>query len=87
MLAQRCDKMLEEFKTHEDAIVRDAAAAVAELIESSEAGSISKDELTELVNDLVTLDKIDSLADDIDRKVLIEKAFNAIKLIVSKLPL
>lgn len=75
---------LEKFLEHEEDCVRSTAAAVLEMYENVDMGTMSKDEMKEIIDDIITLDKIDELADGIDRKKKIHTAFQTIKLVVMK---
>jgi len=74
----------EDFLEHEEEIVRRTATVLQELNESYERKALNKDEYQELVNDLMDLGKIDELADSIESKAAIQKAFASL-LIISKI--
>jgi hypothetical protein len=67
---------LKEFLEHEEESIRKTAEVLQELTETLESGTLSKEEYDELVGDLLDMKKIDELADTIERKAIIEKAFN-----------
>ena len=78
---------LEKLLENEDDLIRGTTQMVVALIEDVKNGELSKDELSELVEDLTTLEAIDDLANSIERKAKIAKAFETIKATLKALPL
>jgi len=64
---------------HDETIVRNAAFKIKELIDSD----ITKDELEELTNDILELIIVENAVADVERKILLEKAYKALKFIVT----
>jgi len=77
-------KELDLFRNHEEECIRNAVVSIEELLESDH--QMSKDEIMEIIDDILTLEQIDVIADDIDRKVKVEETFNIIKNIISVIP-
>lgn len=75
---------IEEFKKHEDECVRNVAIEVETLAENFDG--MSKEELLEIVENFIAIQEVDNLADTVDRKATAEKAYNAIKSLISSLP-
>ena len=78
-------KELDVLKSSNDLIISRMANEVEDIINSNPG--MSKDEILEIVNDLMTLVNIEELTDDIDHKVMVEKAFNNIVTIISAISL
>lgn len=77
-----CKQNLKEFLEHDEESVREAAVLLKDYISMEMSG----DEISEIMEDLLELNRIEEHVDSIERKILIEKAFDAIKLIISSIP-
>lgn len=73
----------EDFFKHEETGVALTAGKLAQLENLMKKGELSKSEFAELANDLLEYDRIDELADDLERQIMYKKAFDVLKTIVS----
>ena len=74
-----------EFLNHEEEVVRDTAKMLQELVGTYQTRFLKKEEVEELASDLLDMAKIENLSESIERKANIEKAFNALKLLITTL--
>lgn len=77
--------MFTEFFKDEDEHVRDAARQVEALRMQMDKGELNPSEFEELSGDILDLDKIEELADSIERAAYIEKAFKMMLIVVKGL--
>ena len=70
---------IEDLLNSEDELVSKAASLVTEAKMAFDKSEIDQDQLNEIVNDATELKTIDELTDDLDRKVMVEKAYMFLK--------
>jgi len=73
---------LNQYINHEDPIVRGAANGVKLLKKELHAGEITQSQFEELAADLLERDEVRRMASNLERKIKILQAFNAIRTIV-----
>lgn len=71
---------------HDDEEVRAAAKLLNEAKEGLESGQLTREQFDELVEDALQIREIDGLADDLERKIAMEKAIDLFKAIISAIP-
>ncbi len=76
------DITLTKFISDEDEQVGEAAAMVKLIREKVDAGELTTEQGKELYEDLCELDKILDLADDLERKIKVEKAISVFKVVL-----
>ena len=74
-----------EFMSHEEELVRDAAAMVERLMDTYQTRFVKKEELNNIINDILDVEKIDNIVGMSERKDNIKAAFNEIRAITSTL--
>jgi len=79
-------KQFKDFFTHESEVIVKIAHLLEEGQQALNQGTMTRSEFDELVNDLTELKQIDEQASDIEMKVHIQQAIEAIKLIASSIP-
>ena len=74
-------KAFEDFFNHDEVVVQDAAKFLAEVEHRYKENLITASEFEELSNDALEIGDINDLADDLDRRVAISEALDALKII------
>ena len=76
---------LENFIHDHDDRVSSAAELLFAAQQGYEAGEITKEQLDELAEDVLQIGEMQEFADDLERKIHIQKAFGVIKHIIKSL--
>ena len=72
-----------EYIVHKDEVIAKAARELSELERLLSEGAISISEFNEIADDILELKDINSLANNIERKQLLDDAFAALSIIAS----
>lgn len=78
--------MFEQFTNHNDQYVQKVAKKLEIYNQMYENNQISYDEFQELAQDILDLEKINQLASDLERQVLIKQAFDLMIKIIQAIP-
>lgn len=73
---------LEPFKNHEDPFIKDLASQLLTLNDGLDRGDLTKEQFKEIAEDLMELQKIQDMADTLDRKNMLLQTVNAIRYVV-----
>lgn len=76
---------LSEFLNHDDENIRGVATIIEEARQGLESGDLTRQQFDEIVEDVLEIDRIDTLADDLERKIMIKQAIDKIKTIIGKM--
>lgn len=77
----------EDFLDHESDIISQTAEILAEAQGEFDANNMTRSEFTEIADNLLGVIQIDSLTQDVDRKVAISETIKTLKTIVSNIPM
>ena len=77
----------EDFFGHGEDAIRNAATLLAEAKKAFDNGEITQSEFTELSDDILEIGEIDSLADNLDRRVAFKQALDGLKFLTSAITL
>ena len=73
---------LNELLDSNDPLIRNAAMVVNEAKVGYEAGELTREQFDELVEDALQVAEVDELADDLERKIAVQKAVDVLKMVI-----
>lgn len=77
----------DDLLNHNDTWIKTSAELVRECKAGLESGQLSKEQFDELMEDVLQIEKVDGLADDLERKIVVQEAINIFKSVISTIPL
>jgi uncharacterized protein (UPF0305 family) len=75
---------LEEFRNHEDQFIKDTVEEILQLKNAYKDGNLSKEQLEELVNDLLELQEVRKLSTSLERKTTLLQTIKNIQTIINQ---
>lgn len=80
-------RRFEDFLGHEYDVIAQMAELLTEAQNELDAGNMTKSEFDEIANNLLDFVQIDSLAGDVDKKIIIKEAIEILKFIADHIPM